>query len=105
MPNKRDGSLEDKFSAKSSTVSMLFGGPSLWLYTELHEVCVARCVILYRQTLTGAEQTMLLCSCATVSAKRRAGIVKTIVNELRFIPITLALDSCVMLPPAYISYK
>ena len=82
-----------------------FRGPlALVVYRAAQSMC-ARCVVLHRQTLTGAEKNLHLHSCTTVSEERRAVIARAVVEALRFTPITAALHSRVMLPPAYLSYR
>ncbi len=55
--------------------------------------------------LTDAENGFFFSACANVSVKRRAIIVKAVVEALRFTPIAAASDSSVTLPPAYLSVK
>jgi hypothetical protein len=54
--------------------------------------------------LTGLEKNFNFYRCTTVNKDRRAKILKTIINGLRFLPIAVDLHSQVILPPAYISY-
>ncbi|KAK4118034.1 hypothetical protein N657DRAFT_443384 [Parathielavia appendiculata] len=85
-PRKRGGRWEDKFSTKSPTVSMPFGKSLLWW-------CFG---------LPGRKHSRIP---LVQMSERRADIVKAVSDGLRFTPIAAALDSRVMLPPAYLSSK
>ncbi|KAK1752911.1 hypothetical protein QBC47DRAFT_362768 [Echria macrotheca] len=65
----------------------------------------------YRKALAFAvyraarKKSLVFSECTNTSSERQADILDAVVNGLRFVPITVSLQSRVVLPPAYLSFK